>query len=128
MGILLLLNTLAPLFMALFFNQITPLQDAELNAKISRLFQTNNIPLSGIFVCDASKRSKKLNAYFSGVGKTRKVVLFDTLLTSLNHDQLLAVIAHELGHLKHHDIVKRVALVSLLIFASFACLANIPPS
>lgn len=127
-GILLLLNALAPLFMALFFNQITPLQDAELNAKISRLFQTNNIPLSGVFVCDASKRSKKLNAYFSGVGKTRKVVLFDTLLTSLNHDQLLAVIAHELGHLKHHDIAKRVALVSLLIFASFACLANIPPS
>lgn len=117
----LLVSFLYPNCIAPLFNKFTPLEDGELKNKITNLMQTSGFRASGIFVSDASKRSAHSNAYFTGFGKTKRVVLFDTLLKQLSTDELCAVIAHELGHFKKHHIIKRMiasfALVYILLFS-----------
>jgi len=81
---------------------------------------------SGVFTIDASKRDKRLNAYFGGFGATKKVVLFDTLIEKLSEDEILAVLGHELGHFKHGDILKGLALSFVLLGATFAVFGNLP--
>jgi len=124
-GVIMLVNMFFPTVRALFFDKVTPLQDGELKEKIEGMMQKTGFVSSGIFVSDASKRDARLNAYFGGIGKTKRVVLFDTLLEKLSAKELLAVLGHELGHFAHGDIYKNMGLMGLLLFAMFAIFGNL---
>ncbi|BDD04968.1 M48 family metallopeptidase [Aureibacter tunicatorum] len=93
-----------------FFNKLTPLQEGELKNAISDYSKKVDFPLSGVFVIDGSKRSSKANAYFTGMGKVKKIVLFDTLIEKLSNEELVAVLAHEVGHYKKKHIVKGLVM------------------
>ena len=127
-AIVILINMLYPTFRAMFFDKLTPLEDAELDSEIKRLMDKTGFVSSGVFVSDASKRDNRLNAYFGGFGKAKKVVLFDTLLKKLTTKELLAVLGHELGHFAHGDIYKNIALVGVILFIMFAIFGNLPDS
>ena len=103
------------------FNKLTPLEDGELKDKIDKLASHLGFEVQKISVMDASKRSSKLNAFFSGLGKTRDVVLYDTLLEMLGDEQVLAVLAHELGHATHKDTTKML-IHNIITFGLFAVL------
>lgn len=126
MCLILLINFIYPTIIAPLFNKFSPLLDEELRAKIETLMEKSGMKANGIFVMDASKRDARLNAYFGGVGKSKRVVLFDTLIEKLNHDELLAVLGHELGHFKHGDIWKNIILMTILMFIVFFVLGNLP--
>jgi len=119
----LLIIAIYPTFIAPLFNKFQPLQDAQLKARIEALLVKCGFHASGLFVIDGSKRSSHGNAYFSGFGKTKRIVFFDTLLNNLNGDEIEAVLAHELGHFKRRHIMKRMAwlfagsLVALWVLA-----------
>ncbi|HCH44102.1 MAG TPA: peptidase M48, partial [Algoriphagus sp.] len=102
------------------FNKLTPLEDGELKQKIIHYAQSVSFPLENILVMDGSKRSAKANAFFSGFGKRKKVVLYDTLLEQHPPDELVAVLAHEVGHYKKKHIIlgmlTSVLQVGLLLF------------
>lgn len=127
-GVVVLINMLFPTVRALFFDKVTPLDDEALNHKIEMLMEKTGFVSSGVFVSDASKRDARLNAYFGGLGKTKRVVLFDTLLQKLTHQELLAVLGHELGHFAHGDIYKNIGLVGGMLFVMFALFGNLPES
>jgi len=118
-------NVLAPTFMALF-NKFSPLEDGELKTEIDKLMKQAGLKNDGIFVMDASKRDSRLNAFFGGLGKSKRVVLFDTLIEKLNVDELKAVLGHELGHFTHGDIWKNIALMGLLLFIAFYLFGHLP--
>jgi len=125
-GVIILINMLYPAFRATFFDKLTPLKDEELDEKIKELMDKTGFVSSGVFVSDASKRDARLNAYFGGFGKAKRVVLFDTLIEKLTTKELLAVLGHELGHFAHGDIYKNIALVGGMLFAMFAIFGNLP--
>jgi STE24 endopeptidase len=87
------------------FNKLTPLPDGDLKSAIESFAHKINFPLDNIFVMDGSKRSKKANAFFSGIGKKKKIVLYDTLIDNHTIEELVAVLAHEVGHFKKKHIV-----------------------
>ncbi len=118
-------NVLAPTFMALF-NKFSPLEEGELKTQISSMMQEVGLKNDGIFVMDASKRDSRLNAFFGGLGKSKRVVLFDTLIAKLNTKELLAVLGHELGHFTHGDIWKNIGLMGLLLFIAFYLFGHLP--
>lgn len=99
-----------PTVIAPIFNKFTPLEDGELKDRLEELAKKTNFPIKGIFVMDGSKRSGHSNAYFTGFGKSRRVVLYDTLIESLSVDELHGVLAHEIGHWKKGHIKKRMFL------------------
>jgi len=102
------------------FNKLTPLEDGELKSDISKYCQSQGYALGNLFVMDGSKRSTKANAFFSGMGKSKTIVLFDTLIEKLNREEIVAVLAHEIGHYKRkHTLAMFIAsnLQSLAIFA-----------
>jgi STE24 endopeptidase len=109
----LLLLFIAPTLIMPLFNKFLPMQDEGLKARIEALLKKCGFTASGLFVMDGSKRSSHGNAYFTGFGKTKRIVFFDTLLARLSYAEVEAVLAHELGHFKHHHVIKR-------ILASFA--------
>lgn len=125
-AILILINILFPTFRALFFDKLSPLDDKELSTEIQALMDKTGFKSSGVFVSDASKRDSRLNAYFGGIGKTKRVVLFDTLLQKLTKRELLAVLGHELGHFAHGDIYKNLFTMGAMLFAMFAIFGNLP--
>lgn len=127
-AVVILINMLYPTFRAMFFDKLTPLQDEALDDEIKRLMQKTGFVSSGVFVSDASKRDARLNAYFGGFGKAKRVVLFDTLIEKLTTKELLAVLGHELGHFAHGDIYKNIALVGGMLFGMFALFGNLPSS
>lgn len=102
------------------FNKLTPLEDGELKEKILDYARSVNFPLDNIFVMDGSKRSSKANAFFSGFGKRKKVVLYDTLMDQHPPEELVAVLAHEVGHFKKKHIIwgmiTSVLQVGLMLF------------
>ncbi len=116
MVVLFVLNT--KVFVKIF-NKLTPLPDGELRDKIQALAEKVGFSVKAVSVMDASKRSSKLNAFFSGLGKTREVVLFDTLVEKLDDEEILSVLAHELGHAVHKDIPRMLAL-QILMFGLYA--------
>lgn len=103
----LVMQVLYPLVIAPIFNKFTPLEDGELKTKISALMENLGFKSNGIFVMDASKRSGHSNAYFGGFGKSKRIVLYDTLIKQLETDELVAVLGHELGHYKMHHIIRK---------------------
>ncbi|MDQ7053425.1 MAG: M48 family metallopeptidase [candidate division KSB1 bacterium] len=109
-GFQLLMVYLYPTVVAPWFNKFTPLPDGSLKEKILHLVQKVHFHTSGIFVMDGSKRSKHSNAYFTGLGRVKRIVLFDTLVDNLEEDQVVSVLAHEIGHEKKHHIKKGLAL------------------
>jgi len=124
--VIVLLNLLFPTYIAPLFNKFTPLQDEDLSKKIKQLLQKSGFESEGVFVVDASKRDARLNAYFGGLGKSKRVVLFDTLLEKLSSNELLAVLGHELGHFKHKDIYKNIAMLGGILFVGFYSLGHFP--
>ena len=127
-AVVILINMLYPAFRATFFDKLTPLEDEELDGEIKTLMDKTGFVSSGVFVSDASKRDARLNAYFGGFGKAKRVVLFDTLIEKLTTKELLAVLGHELGHFAHGDIYKNIALVGAMLFAMFGIFGNLPQS
>jgi STE24 endopeptidase len=100
------LQFLAPVLIMPLFNTFTPLQEGSLNEKITHYAKQENFKIQGIYTMDGSKRSAKLNAFFTGFGTFRKIVFFDTLVEKLSEDEIVAVLAHEMGHYKKHHIWK----------------------
>ncbi len=92
------------------FNKLTPLEDGELKDAIKTYSKNVNFPLDNIFVIDGSKRSAKSNAFFSGIGKKKKIVLYDTLIENHTKEELVAVLAHEVGHFKKKHIISGYVL------------------
>lgn len=107
----LVMQVLYPLVIAPMFNKFSPLEDGELKTRITKLMENLGFKSSGIFIMDASKRSGHSNAYFGGIGKAKRVVLYDTLVSQLNVDELEAVLGHELGHFKLKHIIKRFCVM-----------------
>jgi STE24 endopeptidase len=119
-GFNLLMLWIYPTWIAPLFNKFTPLNDASLKTRIESLAQRCQFNLTHIFVMDGSKRSGHGNAYFTGFGKNKRIVFFDTLLTQLNPEEIEAVLAHELGHYHHKHVVKRMVWVFISLFIMLA--------
>jgi STE24 endopeptidase len=113
-AIQLLLLVLYPTVIAPLFNKFTPLDDAQLAARIDGLLNRTGFRSKGVFVMDGSRRSSHGNAYFTGFGAAKRIVFFDTLLKQLAPEEIEAVLAHELGHFKRHHITKRIAFTFVL--------------
>ncbi len=111
-----------PAFIAPLFNKFRPLESEELRQRIERLLERNGFANQGIFVMDGSTRSSHGNAYFTGLGRNKRIVFFDTLLNDLSHDEIEAVLAHELGHFKCNHIVKRMFVLGSVFLAALAVL------
>ena len=118
----LLMLVVYPLWIAPLFNQFKPLEDAALAARTTALMQQAGMRAKGFFVMDGSRRSSHANAYFTGLGKAKRVVFYDTLMEKLTPAELDAVLAHELGHFKHGHVSKRIALMLLASLGLFALL------
>jgi len=112
-----------PAFIAPIFNKFSQLEDASLRARIEELLRRCGFQSQGVFVVDGSRRSSHGNAYFTGFGKNKRIVFYDTLLESLSEDEVEAVLAHELGHFKRNHIKKSLLLSSAISFVGFALLA-----
>lgn len=116
-----------PTFIAPLFNKFTPLPDGELKTRLEGLLKRIGFASKGLYVMDASKRSAKGNAYMTGFGRNKRIVLFDTLLNKMTPEETEAVLAHELGHYKLHHIYKMMAFsfaFSLLFFWILSVLAD----
>ncbi len=122
MGFSVLMMWAYPAFIAPLFNKFRPLEDEALRDRILRLLERNGFESNGIFVMDGSARSTHGNAYFTGLGSNKRIVFFDTLLDELNHEEIEAVLAHELGHFKCQHIVKRMSILAALSLAGLALL------
>ena len=103
---------IAPTWILPLFNKFTPIENGELKDKIENFAKTNGFKISGIFMIDGSKRSTKANAYFTGFGNKKRIALFDTLVESLSTDEIVAVLAHEIGHSKLGH-VRKMMLMSI---------------
>ncbi len=118
MGFNLLLLAVYPNWIAPLFNKFSPLENSDLKARIENLLQKCGFESNGLFVMDGSRRSSHGNAYFTGFGKTKRIVFFDTLIERLEAAEIEAVLAHELGHFKRRHVLKRIVLsfvMSLLL-------------
>lgn len=104
---------IAPVTIMPLFNKFKPLQEGDLKNMINEFAQKQNFKLQGIFVMDGSRRSTKANAYFTGFGKFRRIVLFDTLIEKQTPDELVAILAHEIGHYKLKHIPRQMVLAIL---------------
>ncbi|EAK8801030.1 M48 family metallopeptidase [Campylobacter jejuni] len=124
--IIVIINLIYPTLIAPIFNKMEKLDDENLLKKISSLMKQCGFSANGVYVIDASKRDKRLNAYFGGLFKSKRVVLFDTLLKALNERELLAVLGHELGHFIHKDIIKALFNGAITMFLLFFVFANLP--
>src|SRR5581483_6896056 len=118
----LLLSFVAPVVLEPLFNRFRPLEDAELATDLRAISEQAGVPVRDVLVADASRRTTKVNAYVSGIGATRRVVLYDTLLDSADEGQLKVVVAHELGHRRDGHVVKLTLLAMAGAAASVAVL------
>ena len=121
----LLLLFIYPSFIAPLFNKFEPMQDEKLKTRIENLLEKCGFTASGLFVMDGSRRSSHGNAYFTGFGKTKRIVFFDTLLARLTPNEVEAVLAHELGHFKRRHVMKRIASSFVLSLAFLWLLAQL---
>ncbi len=121
-GFNLLLMVIYPTLIAPRFNKFEPLADESLKARVQALMQRCGFAAKGLFVMDGSRRSAHANAYFTGLGASKRVVFFDTLLQRLTPGEVEAVLAHELGHFKHRHVLKRLLAIFGLSLAGLALL------
>jgi STE24 endopeptidase len=124
----LLLIFIFPTFIAPIFNKFSPLPEGEVKERIVLLLEKCGLRNSGLFVMDASKRSGHGNAYFTGFGKNKRVVFFDTLINTLDAEEVEAVLAHELGHMKKKHILKGMIKGFAMSFIGFAVLGYLKNS
>ena len=122
MGFNLLAMLVYPTWIAPWFNQFKPLQDPQLQARVTALMERCGFQSNGFYVMDGSKRSAHANAYFTGFGASKRVVFYDTLLAQLAPAEVDAVLAHELGHFSHRHITKRIAVLFALSLAGLTLL------
>jgi len=118
----LVLMVLYPTVIAPLFNKFEPLPDEALRSRVQALMQRCGFAAKGLFVMDGSRRSAHANAYFTGLGRSKRVVFFDTLLQRLSPGEVEAVLAHELGHFKHKHVLKRLLGIFALSLAGLALL------
>ena len=121
-GFNLLILAIYPTWIAPFFNKFLPLKDKTLKSKIIALLKKCGFKSQGLFVMDGSARSNHGNAYFTGFGKNKRIVFFDTLLERLNHNEIEAVLAHELGHFHHNHVKKRIVMMFVVSFIGLGIL------
>jgi STE24 endopeptidase len=121
----LLMIIIFPTFIAPWFNKFEPLPSGELRDRIMALAKQIGFKASGIFVMDGSKRSAHSNAYFTGIGKAKRIVLFDTLIEQMTIDQGLAVLAHEMGHYKMKHIRRMMLVQSVILFVGLYFLGRL---
>ena len=124
---MLFVQFIAPSVIAPLFNKFAPMQDGEMKTRIENLIARCGFTSNGLFVMDGSKRSSHGNAYFTGFGKSKRIVFFDTLLSRLDIAEIEAVLAHELGHFRMRHVIKRLALMavfSLIFFFLLGLLKN----
>lgn len=126
--VIVLVNFLYPTWIAPLFNTFTPLNDENLQSRIEGLLVSVGFKSSGIFIMDASKRDGRLNAYFGGFGKNKRVVLFDTLLDKVSSDGLIAILGHELGHFKYKDLLVNLLISGIFLFSVFFVIGQLPQS
>jgi len=119
---MLFVQFIAPSVIAPLFNKFTPMQDGEMKSRIEKLIARCGFTSKGLFIMDGSKRSSHGNAYFTGFGKSKRIVFFDTLLSRLDVAEIEAVLAHELGHFRMRHVIKRLVLMALFSLAFFALL------
>jgi STE24 endopeptidase len=119
------LQILYPAFIAPWFNRFTPLPEGELKERIVELARRTGYRLSGVFQMDASRRSSHSNAYFAGLGSSRRIVLFDTLVRSMSPPQIEAVLAHEIGHWRRRHVLKKLCWAGALQLAGFYALSRL---
>jgi STE24 endopeptidase len=105
---------ISPYILDPLFNKFTPVKDEKLADEIIELLAKAGITVSGVYSMDASRRTKHSNAYFTGIGRVKRIVIFDTLLEKLSKEELLAVLAHEAGHCRKKHILKNLALFETL--------------
>ncbi len=118
----LLMSWLFPTVIAPLFNKFTPMEDGSLKQRIQSLLERCGFSSNGIFIMDGSRRSGHGNAYFTGMGNNKRIVFYDTLIESLDDDELEAVLAHELGHFKCKHVIKMLVASSVMTLISFAIL------
>ena len=104
------------------FNKLKPVEDGELKKEIEKYCKSQGYSLGRLFVMDGSKRSTKANAFFSGLGKSKTIVLFDTLIAKLSTKEIAAVLAHEIGHYKRKHTLSMFIFTNVQTFATFALL------
>ncbi|EAJ8236571.1 M48 family metallopeptidase [Campylobacter coli] len=124
--VIVIINVIYPTLIAPIFNKMEKLEDENLLSKINDLMKQCGFNANGVYVIDVSKRDKRLNAYFGGLFKSKRVVLFDTLLKALSERELLAVLGHELGHFVHKDIIKALINGAITMFLLFFIFAHLP--
>jgi STE24 endopeptidase len=122
LGVSLLMTWAWPALIAPLFNRFSPLADEALRTRIEALLARCGFAARGVFVIDGSRRSAHGNAYFTGIGRNKRIVFFDTLLGTLEPGEIEAVLAHELGHFKLHHIRRRLAVSAVLALAGLALL------
>ncbi|MBI2229980.1 MAG: M48 family metallopeptidase [Deltaproteobacteria bacterium] len=122
-GFELLMIVIYPTLIAPLFNKFEPLKDGELRDRILRLAEQIGFHTSGIYSMDGSRRSAHSNAYFTGIGKAKRIVLFDTLIEQMTIDQGLAVLAHEMGHYKMRHIRRMLLVGGVLLFVGLFILS-----
>jgi len=117
---------ISPYVIEPLFNRFTPIGEPGLEEKIKHLMQKANIKVSRVFKMDASARSRHTNAYFSGIGSVKRIVLYDTLIDKMDHEEILSVLAHEAGHWKKRHVLKMLVAMEVLsligIYISFRIL------
>lgn len=106
----LIIHFIAPTVIMPLFNKFTPIEEGELKTALFDYAKSVNFPLTGIYIIDGSKRSNKSNAFFTGFGKNKRIALYDTLVNTHTVDELVAVLAHEVGHYKHRHVYKSMVL------------------
>jgi len=121
---ILIIQFLAPVLIMPLFNKFTPLEDGNLRKSINDYAQAQQFAIKGIYTMDGSKRSTRLNAFFTGFGRFRRIVFFDTLVDKLNTGEIVAVLAHEMGHFKHKHIFKMMAASILQMGIMFYILSR----
>jgi len=117
MAFMIFVQFIAPTVIAPLFNKFTPMQEGEMKKRIEGLIARCGFTSKGLFVMDGSKRSSHGNAYFTGFGKSKRIVFFDTLLSRLEIPEVEAVLAHELGHFRRHHVLKRLVLSAFFSLA-----------
>lgn len=126
-GVSLLMTFISPYVIEPLFHKMEPLEVAGLSDGIRSMTERAGVRIGRVLKMDASRRSGHSNAYFTGLGRVKRVVLYDTLLAQMSHAQILAVLAHELGHWKkHHVLIRMLVMVALLVLGAYAAFLLVP--